>query len=393
LKAIDELAERLRPHYSRFLGDKAGQILLTGHSHQAWPDVCREAQLEAFDDAAKWVDDKWGKIFGEVLPEFQRLVAKRIGSSRPNDLALAPNTHELVYRLHSCFDGAKSVVTTDAEFHSMSRQLGRLAEDGLAWIKVPVGDDDGDRYAARFLEAVDRHRPAWCGLSLVLFTSARALDVAPILKGLAERDVPVLIDAYHAFNVVPFSSDQWPGTVFVTGGGYKYAQSGEGACWLLAPADARRFRPRQTGWFADFAHLESATATIQYGDGGQRFFGATFDPTPFYRARAALRFFDAEGLDVTTLSRAARLRTTMIVDEHGRLGLGARGLTLVSPSVAEARGGFVAFGHPRAGELKTALKARGIWADHRGEILRLGPAPYTTSTEIRLAMEALTSIL
>ena len=122
---IDALARRLRPHYQHFLKGKEDLVLLTGHSHQAWPDVCRQAQLQAFDDAAQLVDEKWSKIFGEILPDFQRRVAARLGSQRASDLAIAPNTHELGYRLHSCFPGAKAVVTSDGEFHSLRRQLGR----------------------------------------------------------------------------------------------------------------------------------------------------------------------------------------------------------------------------------------------------------------------------
>ena len=48
----------LAPHYSRF--DVGGdRILLSGHSHQAWPDVAEQGLLECFADAASAVDRKW----------------------------------------------------------------------------------------------------------------------------------------------------------------------------------------------------------------------------------------------------------------------------------------------------------------------------------------------
>ena len=47
----------LARHYSRFR--VAERILLTGHSHQAWPDVAFDAQQQAWLDAAACVDDKW----------------------------------------------------------------------------------------------------------------------------------------------------------------------------------------------------------------------------------------------------------------------------------------------------------------------------------------------
>ena len=47
----------LSPHYARFRVTE--RLLLTGHSHQAWPDVALEGQVEAWNDAAERVDEKW----------------------------------------------------------------------------------------------------------------------------------------------------------------------------------------------------------------------------------------------------------------------------------------------------------------------------------------------
>ena len=57
---------RLAPFYSRFRVDRwpgEGHLLLTGHSHQAWPDCAREGLLEGYDDAARFVDKKWDRAF------------------------------------------------------------------------------------------------------------------------------------------------------------------------------------------------------------------------------------------------------------------------------------------------------------------------------------------
>lgn len=386
---IDALAARVRPHYTRFLGDRE-DILLTAHSHQAWPDASRDGQLAAWDDAARHVDGKWGVVFEEILPELRAHVAKRLGTTRAGDLALAPNTHELVYRLSTCFPPGGTVVTTDSEFHSLARQFERLREEGL---KVVTVEADAEDFAARFLAAVDAHRPDWCAMSTVLFTTSRVMrGVDTIASALAERSIPLLLDAYHAFNVVEMNVDALPGEVFVTGGGYKYAQSGEGVCFMLLPADAERFRPVTTGWFADFGGLEDrASGRVGYGPGGDRFFGATFDPTSIYRAVYTYRFMDEQGLDVATLQDAARARTQLIVELFDRLH--AEDVTLASPRDATERGGFVALRSSRAGALREALRARGVHTDHRKDLLRLGPAPYTTSHDIELAVERLLSCL
>jgi len=46
------------------------------------------------------------------------------------------------------------------------------------------------------------------------------------------------------------------------------------------------------------------------------------------------------------------------------------------------RGSFVTVRHPRAGDAVKALRERGVFTDARGELLRIGPAPYLTDEEI-----------
>ena len=60
----------LARHYSRFrVGER---LLLTGHSHQAWPDVALQGQLDAFLDAAEGVDTKWGRAFAVADQRFEQ---------------------------------------------------------------------------------------------------------------------------------------------------------------------------------------------------------------------------------------------------------------------------------------------------------------------------------
>ena len=390
---IDALAERLRPHYSRFLAGAGKDVLMTGHSHQAWPDVSREAQIEAWDTAASLIDGKWDCIFGELVPELQRLVAKRIGSSRPKDIAIAPSTHELVYRLLSCFDpGSLQVLSTDHEFHSLRRQLARLEEDGVKVVRLPGLAPD---LAERAIRAIESERPTLIALSLVLFTCSRVIvDLPRILEAADRARIPVLVDAYHAFNAIPLEIDRWPGTVFVTAGGYKYAQTGEGASWMLLPEDASRFRPRSTGWFSDFENLESPAPTqVRYGEGGSRFLGATLDPTGIFRCRRVLSWMDAQDLSVPVLRAQSILQTQRLIERYDSLNLTSRGLGLATPRNDPERGAFVSFEHPRAVELSTRLRAAGVRTDARTPYLRFGPAPYTTSAEIDRAVDVLASVL
>jgi kynureninase len=384
--AIDLLAERLRPEYSRFLAGAGQEILFTGHSHQLWPDVSRAAQIEAWDDAARFADKKWDRIFGEILPALAGLIAKRIGSARPSDLAFAPNTHDLVVRLASCFRPNPTVITTDHEFHSLRRQLDRFEEDGAKIVRVPV---EAPSFVDRITDAIAKSSPDFVAVSLVLFTTARILDLDAILRAAASVRVPVLVDAYHAFNVIELEVDRWPGEVYVVGGGYKYAEHGEGACWMLLPKGCDR-RPRDTGWFADFGSLESRDKGVSYASGGGRFLGATFDPTSLYRALRVSEWMDRIGLDVAALRGQSLRQTSLMIERFDALGIGSN-LPLATPRAPERRAGFVAFEHTEPHALVHSLAEAGVRSDARAPYLRLGPAPYTTRAEIEHAITVLVS--
>ncbi|MEZ4227407.1 MAG: hypothetical protein R3B13_41095 [Polyangiaceae bacterium] len=371
--------EQLRRHYQHFLA--ADRVYLTGHSHQAWPDVAREGLLESFDDAARHLDDKWGLALAKA-DAVRAGIAARIGGA-PNEFALGANTHELVSRLLSAFDlrARPRLVTTSGEFHSMARQLRRLAEAG---IDVRVVEAEPVATLAERLGAELNELTAAVLCSSVLF---RTSSVVPDLPGLARAadalGVVTLLDIYHAFNVVPFQLGDYPESVFVTGGGYKYAQWGEGVCFLRVPPSCT-LRPVYTGWFADFEHLDAAQdERVQYGPrGADRFAGSTYDPASHYRAARVIEFASEQGLDVATLRRIS-LRQT------GLLLAALEGFEVLTPQEPAARGGFVALRRADASELVQALRREGVFADARGDVLRLGPAPYVTDPELERAVAAL----
>jgi kynureninase len=374
----------LRQHYQAFL--KSGHVLLTGHSHQAWPDVARDAQLLAWDDAARDVDDKWGP----ALAKAERLregVASRIDASA-GEIALGGSTHELVARFLSALDlrTRPRIVTTRGEFHSAHRQLTRLREAGLDVVMIDVAPLD--TLAERMALAVDRQTSAVLVSSVLFETSSLVPELERLCRHARARGAEVLVDAYHAFGVVPFAVTDFGPDVFVVAGGYKYAQWGEGCCFLRVPSGCT-LRPVYTGWFSDFAHLADARDGGHVGYGtrpADRFAGSTYDPTSHYRAAAVLDLFDRLELTVPRL-RALSLRQTQ------RLLEGLDGLDVLTPREPSARGGFVALRVPSASDVVQALRARGIFTDARGDVLRLGPAPYLLDEEIDRAIVAVREVV
>jgi kynureninase len=364
-------AEELAPHYSAFRVSE--RLLLTGHSHQAWPDVGRAGVIEAWEDAARHVDEKWERAFAkaERVREGFRLWLDEPGA----EIALDQNTFGLVLRFLSALDLERRprLVTTSGEFHTLRRLMGALAEEELLDVQVeparPV-----ETLAERLAAEADRTTAAVL-VSAVLFEDSR---IVPGLDELArecqEYEVELLVDVYHAFGVmrVPL-----PETVWVVGGGYKYLQLGEGNCFLRLPPHADELRPRFTGWFSEFAELaaEKRPGAVEYPKGGMRFAGATYDPTSHYRAARVLDFFAEQGLTPEAL-RANYLRQTKLLADA--LGV---------PGGREDYGGFLTLEIANAEEISRRLAEEGVMTDSRGRYLRLGPAPYLSDVQLEAAAE------
>jgi kynureninase len=379
----------LAPHYSRFR--VAERLLLTGHSHQAWPDVGFEAQQRAWLDAAELVDDKWQRAAAQaatVKAGFARLLG-----DQPDNIALGQNTHELVTRWLSALPLLKRprIVTTDGEFHTIRRQVDRLAEHGLAVTKVAVRP--ADTLAERLAVALDA-QTSCVMVSSVLFESAEIVPGLDVVADACRRHgASLLIDAYHHLNVVPFDLEsKGLHDAFVTGGGYKYCQLGEGNSFLRVPPGIR-MRPVLTGWFASFDTLEDpGSGGVPYGEGAAAFAGATYDPTSHYRAAAVFAFHQEQGLTPDRLRQISRRQVTLLRSEFEALDV-SRSLAYVEPMAEDRRGGFLAIRAPEARRLTHLLRERGVHADARRETLRLGPAPYLRDDQLRDAIRALSEAL
>jgi kynureninase len=380
----------LAPFYSRFR--VAERLLLTGHSHQAWPDEGFEAQQRAWLDAADFVDGKWARA-EEQASQVRAGFARLLGDSR-GDVALGQNTHELVTRLMSALplDRRPRVVTTDGEFHTIRRQVDRLKEAGLEIVKIvarPV-----DSLSERMAEAID-NRTSCALVSSVFYESA---EIVPHLEAVAaacaRHGAVLIVDAYHHLNVVPFDVHAMGlDEAFVTGGGYKYCQLGEGNGFLRIPPDCR-LRPVLTGWFSEFTTLEAGTTPgrVGYGEGVARFAGATYDPTSHYRAAAVFAFHARVGLTPALLREVSQHQVGLLQTAFEALNVDPTEAAIDSMPI-ERRSGFLAVRSPRAGRISEALRARGVFTDARGTVLRLGPAPYLSDDQLRDAMGRLGEVV
>ena len=383
------LTDSLAAHYSRFR--VRDRVLLTGHSHQAWPDVGFEAQQRAWLDAAEFVDDKWERAAAQadrVRTGFARLL-----NDAADNLALGQNTHELFIRWLSAlqFRRRRRIVTTTGEFHSARRQLDRLAEERIELLKV--GTRPVDALGERLARAID-DRTLAVVVSSVLFETAEIVSgLDRVARACDVHGASLLVDAYHHLNVVPFDVRRMGlENAFITGGGYKYCQLGEGNCFLRVPPTTD-WRPVLTGWYAEFAGLQRPGGhQVTYPRGAAAFAGATYDPASHYRAAAVFDFHTAQGLTAERLRAVSVRQVSLLEALVDEAGIDPR-LARVERIAPSRRGGFLAVRTEHASELVRALRQSSVFADARGNILRLGPAPYVSDEQLRSGIATLSRLI
>ncbi|WP_240596818.1 hypothetical protein [Rhodohalobacter barkolensis] len=391
MQEFDKLAQSLQPHYSHF--NVANRLLFTGHSHQAWPDVAFDGVREYMQIAADQVDTKWATAFEKT--EVLRSYLRKYYDDPTGKYCREQNTHVLMISWLSSLDlkNKPKIITTTGEFHSMYRQLRRYREEGYEIVFLPHEDDD--QLLASVKEELD-DRTAAVMLSRIYFETSEVNTKLPeIAAATKEAGVPLLIDDYHGTNVVPLSiADEGLEHCYILIGGYKYLQWGEANCFLRYPADCS-LRPAVTGWFASFDTLDEPRddQPVSFDDGDQKFATGTYDPVSQFRAAAVANFFQKMGLSPEVLQKQYSSQVSYLRNLFNEQGFSPELITHANTRAIEETGGFLALESPHAREIRARLLEQGVFTDARGDIIRFGPAPYTTSGQCEQAIQKLKEVV
>ena len=383
--------------FSHALAAEPNRLHFAGHSHHLWPDATRAAHDQAWLDASERADEKWDRIFGEVYPKAQAGIAGAIGVADSSQVAFSANTHDLLVRLFSATRAWEEkrpmrVISTDAEFHSFTRQMRRFREAGrVEWTQVPV--EPFATLPERFRKAAQDAPPGGWDLAFashVFYSSGHAFDeVFELLAELGD-DVVKVVDAYHGFFAVPTDFAPYADRLYYTSGGYKYAMSGEGISFLVAP-HGREERPEITGWFAGFSSLMDGQAElVGYDNGASRFMGATFEPSALYRFNAVCDLLESEGLGIADLHDHSIGLQEHFLDHVAGRNAGSLTIEQLVPGRGELpgarRGNFLTFRRDDAGAMQKRLAEARIVTDARDDRLRFGFGLYHRTEDVdRLA--------
>lgn len=368
--------------YQNFLAANSQKFHFACHSHHFWPDCTRQAQLDYWDDSAKYVDQKWEYFFSEKIPLAQKYIAKTLNLAHPENICFAPNTHELLFRLISCLDLSKplKILTTDSEFHSFSRQCQRLEE--LPNVQVTrLQTKPYHSFENRLAQHLESHNSYdLIFLSQVFFNSAFVLEEMEKWLPKINPQSIIVLDGYHGFMAIPTNLKPIEDRVFYLAGSYKYAQAGEGLCFMHIPKNFLHLRPLNTGWFAQLGELSQKKdqEKVSYPENGMRFGGATMDFSALYRLISVFQMLEEENL-------TPELIHAYVQAEQEKFKQAISGDILTQKNLLahprNQQGHFLCFQMDNlksAEEVERKLQDQGIQIDRRGNILRFGFGLYTS---------------
>ncbi len=368
--------------YSRFINANPEIQHYASHSHHYWPDVTYDAMIEYWNDAARLVDNKWDYILGQKVPETQKLIAEVLNLKNYENICFASNTHELLIRLLSCFNKKIKILTTDSEFYSFSRQTQRLSEMDLAEITY-IPTEPFDTFNERFTLEAQKYDYDLVFFSQVFFNSGLAIKNLDLLVNeLHSHSKMIIVDGYHGFMALPTDLSTIQDKIFYITGSYKYAQGGEGCCFMSTPSGFS-LNPIITGWFAGFENLADTQQQVSFAQDGYRFAGSTMDYSALYRLNAALKLFKTQQITVHIIHQhVQKLQKNFLkhIDEINHIHINQKNLIL---NDLENHGHFFAFKLPdteSCQKLMRELRQKRIMTDSRKNILRFGFGLYQDDT-------------
>lgn len=376
-----------------YLDAKVGlKLLLTGHIQQALPNVAREAYSEHWQFMNKHGHECFELVFDQSLrirEGFAGLI-----QSKPQQIALASSVHDLFVRFLSCLDfkSRPRIITTTDEHSSILRQL--VAIKSLGVELVVVDSHPIQTLSERLADALTEKTAAVC-VSTVNGNSGQVVnDLDVLLQRCQSVAAELFLDAYLSVNVLNFNlSENGLTHAFVVGGGAKYCQMGDGVCFMHVPPN-KNVSPTITGWYGlfDLALDSPAKEPLIYADiVASRFDGSTKDTVCHFRAEKVFQYFDDKSLDQTLLKVINEHQVNLLLDVFSEQDFDPN--IIQSCTNRTTAGSFVAFRTPYASEMQSRLRDIGVVTDHRGGVLRFGPAPYLSDEQITDSIIALAEVI
>lgn len=359
----------------------ADGIYLLNHSVGRPPVTTREAWEEGFLHAwqtageevwPRWLEaiEGFRSIVGTLLDGAGADVCPQVNLSSAltkilSGLALPPQKRTLLY--------------TEQDFPSIGFVLQQAQKLGYKLRAIPDTEDALDPQTWKEQLSAD--------VGLVMIThvhsnTSRQVPVRDICALARERDIISVVDVAQSVGVVPVSVRSWRPD-FLIGSSVKWLCGGPGAAFLWVDPDIQKAcEPTDVGWFSHENPFEFDIHNFRYAKGALRFWGGTPSVQPYVTAANSIRLLLDIGIETIRAHNIAL--TGNIIDA-------CDAKVVVTPTVAEQRGGTVVLSYPdrHQAELCERLRAGAVGFDVRPTGIRLSPHIYTTPEQIGAVIDIL----
>lgn len=378
----------LKKHFANTIAHHHDNLLFQAHSHHLWPDCAYDAMNSYTELVQKKLDLKWDYIFESLIPEAQAIIALMLNWKHKNLIAFGTNTHELIIRyLSGLFEFNKkiNIVTTSYEYHSARRLFQNL--EHFNWINLKVINTEEKNSLAevkKLLTNLPTKNVNVCFISQCSFLSAYThaeTDLIELAKNFPTTHF--LIDAYHSFAARLLNYTDAPDNLSLIAGGYKYAMSGEGICFLAMNSHEGFHEPVFNGWLAEFSSINAYNDTTAFMEttGFWKMMGATFDPIGLFRFVKIWHYWETQHIDPNLIRNHVMQLQNVFVE---RLDPKVLSLLLRFPTFNQ--GNFYSFNLPKnknAKNLVKLLQDKKVFVDSRGQYLRFGFSPYIDLADVK----------
>ncbi len=293
--------------------------------------------------------------FHRVEAETASLCARLLDTS-PENVTLLSNASEAFNVLAGSLEwkAGDRVIISDLEFPSNVYPWLRLEQMG---VEVVVVSGEGGALRFEDIERHINHSTRLISLSLVSYRTGAFLDCVPRLSAEAHRVGAFLsIDATQALGRLPLTVE---GVDYLMSSSFKWLLGPHGLGVVYVSPDLReQLNPRAVGWYSvrncftpdRFERYELKSGAACLASGMPNF-------PSLYALRDSLQFVLRTGIDSI---RDRLLEPVALL----RRRLAAAGLSLLTPEDPRLASGIVAFEHPYAAQVGSALEEEGVivWA-------------------------------
>lgn len=321
--------------------------------------------------------------FMKAIPSYMdgaRKAAAQLIHAKPDDIAFCRTSSQgmnmVALRLRRLNRDKMSIVTLRDEFPASTLPFKRLGFQ----LRMLRPDSTGAYGIPDILSRIDDTTAAVV-VSHVQFRTGARTDLAALSAELAERKLPLVVNATQSAGVLPLDISKLDVSALVFSS-HKWLGAGMGGAVLYLPERMRgEGFPPLAGWIS---------ARDPFDFVNHRLF-------PDKRARS-LELGGVSVLPLVSLHAAldlvSELRITAIRDRVLELGdrliagLDERGARLATPRPREQRAGIVSVMRPDASRWVGKLAKKGIIVSQRAEdLVRIAPHYYNTTDEIDLLLD------